>query len=567
MQYELTFSTIESRNVFAEKCGLATSESETIYIPLALLSLAKTDTSVENIALDGTGETTVIIHTVDASVLETLTIEQDLGEGTYLVTTSDPLSLYDLVGGKMDPADTPIKLMSELSGESTDLTSQDAQWARIRITSRYRPFPSTFEKIDSDYKTKPEIFIIDSGINFNHAEFQDDALETVDFFKLPSHTDYRDNLGHGTAIASAAVGSNVGLHQHAKLMNVKVVDAEKPSLLQLGQAIDAILAHHQSTPNVAKVVNCSWLVPKSFYLEQKIKSLLNSGITVVAAAGNFGDDVANYTPAGMANVITVGATDADDIAAGFNNFSTNNTANSNFGQVLDVFAPGVDVTLAKWTGGYMKPTGTSASAGYTTGAVAAIMSVSPSIQTPVSILELLFEDSTQGVLLLDNSKFSSNQNRMIHLVDGNGEIANYGDLDFYMGVFNDTIETMDGDINNLAFGSNTDVFGNSTTYSLIWDDENIKAKYEQYISLDTETGVFNITKPMEELPEGQTLEIVKFKFKQTSTVGEAFSPNLFFFATDPSRDASYDYNTDIASALENINSQSYFAAWRGAHIK
>jgi hypothetical protein len=567
MQYQLTFSTIESRNVFAEKCGLAISESETIYIPLALLSLAKTDTSVENITLDGTGETTVIIHTVDASVLETLTIEQDLGEGTYLVTTSDPLSLYDLVDGKMDPADTPIKLMSELSGESTDLTSQDAQWARIRITSRYRPFPSTFEKIDSDYKTKPEIFIIDSGINFNHAEFQDDALETVDFFKLPSHADYRDNLGHGTAIASAAVGSNVGLHQHAKLMNVKVVDDEKPSLLQLGQAIDAILAHHQSTPNVAKVVNCSWLVPKSFYLEQKIKSLLNSGITVVAAAGNFGDDVANYTPAGMANVITVGATDADDIAAGFNNFSTNNTADSNFGQVLDVFAPGVDVTLAKWTGGYMRPTGTSASAGYTTGVVAAIMSVAPSIQTPVSILELLFLDSTQGVLLLDSSKFSSNQNRMIHLVDGNGEIANYGDLDFYMGIFNDTIETIDGDINNLAFGSATDVFGNPTTYSLVWDNEDIKTKYEQYVVLDAESGVFNISKPMEALPEGQTLEIVKFKIKQTSTVGEAFSPNLFFFATDPSRDASYDYNTDIASALENINSQSYFAAWRGAAIK
>jgi hypothetical protein len=156
---------------------------------------------------------------------------------------------------------------------------------------------------------------------------------------------------------------------------------------------------------------------------------------------------------------------------------------------------------------------------------------------------------------------------MIHLVDGNGEIANYGDLDFYMGIFNDTTETIDGDINNLTFGSATDIFGNSTTYSLIWDNEEIQTKYEQYIVLDAETGIFNISKPLETLPEGQTLEIVRFKIKQTSTVGEAFSPNLFFFATDPSRDASYDYNTDIASALENINSQSYFAAWRGAYIK
>ena len=568
MQYQLTFSTIENRNVFAEKCGLATSESETIYIPLALLGVAKADTNVEDITFDGTDEITVIIHTVDASVFETVTVEQDLGEGTYIVKTSDPLALYDLVNGKMDPADAPVKLMSELSGETTDLTSPDAQWARIRITSRYRPFPTVFEKISSDYKSKPEIFVIDSGINFNHDEFEDDALDTVNFFKLDSIANYADNLGHGTAIASAIAGKNVGLQQHAKLMNVKTFDqGQKPTLLDLGEAIDAILAHHQNTPTVAKVVNCSWLVPKSFYLERKIQSLINSGITVVAAAGNFGGDVENYTPAGMPNVITVAASDADDIAAGFNNFASSQDVVTNFGEVVNLFAPGVQVTVADAAGQYIKTDGTSVSAGFVSGAAAALMSVANSVQTPETVLNLLLEDSTKGVLLVDNSKFSSNQNRMIHLVDGNGEIANYGDLDFYMGVFNDTIETMDGDINNLAFGSTTDIFGNSTTYSLIWDDEDIKTKYEQYVVLDTETGAFNITKPVEALPEGQTLEIVKFKIKQTSTVGEAFSPNLFFFATDPSRDASYDYNTDIASALENINSQSYFAAWRGAHIK
>jgi hypothetical protein len=568
MQYQLTFSTIENRNVFAEKCGLATSESETIYIPLALLGVAKADANVQGIVLDGEGELTVIINTDDAAVLETVTIEEDLGEGVYVVKTSNPLALYDLVAGKMDPADAPVKLMSELSGETTDLSSQDAQWARIRITSRYRPFPTSFEKISSDYKSKPEIFVIDSGINFNHAEFQDDALEVVDFFKINAIANYADNLGHGTAIASTIAGKNVGLQQHAKLMNVKTFDLnQKPTLLDLGAAIDAILAHHQNTPTVPKVVNCSWLVPKSFYLEQKIQSLINSGITVVAAAGNFGDDVALYSPAGMANVITVAASDSDDIAAGFNNFATSSDVTTNFGQVVDIFAPGVQVTVADVAGAYVKTDGTSISAGFVSGAAAALMSVANSVQTPETVLNLLVQDSTKGVLLVDNAKFSSNQNRMIHLVDGNGEIANYGDLDFYMGIFNDTTETMDGDINNLAFGSATDIFGNSAAYSLVWDNEDIKTKYEQYVALNSETGEFNISKPLETLPEGQTLEIVKFKIRQTSTVGEAFSPNLFFFATDPSRDASYDYNTDIASALENINSQSYFAAWRGAHIK
>lgn len=564
MQYLLTFATVDSRNVFASKCGIVSADSETIYIPLSLLRIAKIDDNITSIVVEGDTEESFIVRTANRDTLAGFTVEEDLGEGIFVVKTNDPLSLYDLVGGDMDPADLPIKFMSELDGTPATLDSPDAQWARIRISSRFRPFPTVFEKIDSDYKTKPEIFIIDSGINFSHPEFA--GLTTVDFFKLPTHADYRDNLGHGTAVASAAVGLNVGLHQHAKLMNVKVADAQKPSLLQLGQSIDAILAHHQSTPNVAKVVNMSWLTPKSFYLEEKIQKLIDSGITVVAAAGNFGDDVANYTPAGMANVITVGATDVDDIGAGFNNFSSTTVVESNFGQVLDIFAPGVLVTLAKWSGGYTRPSGTSASAGYTTGAVAALMSVAPSIQTPASILELLTKDSTKGVLLLD-SKFTANQNKMIHLVDGNGELATFSDLDFYLGIFSGTTENIDGDVNNIAFGSIKDVFDQTVEYSLSWENAAIRAKYEKYVSLNSTSGAFQITRPSESLPEGQTVEIVKFKIKQTSTVGEATSPNLFFFATDPSRDADYDYKIDIASALENINSQSYFAAWNGAHIK
>jgi len=568
MQYLLTFTTSADRNAFAEKCGLSVADSTDIYIPLSLLQVAKQDESVTDIQVDGEGEESFIIQTDDASILADLEVVSDLDNNFHLVKTSDPLTLYDLVNGKLEAAEVPIKLMSELEGSATTLDAADAQWARIRISSRFRPFPTSFEKIMSDYKTKPEIFVIDSGINFTHPEFNSTDLQKINFFKLDQFANYTDNLGHGTAVASAAVGTNVGLQQYAKLMNVKVFDTGvKPTLLDLGAAVDAILAHNQSNPAVAKVVNISWLVPKSFFLEQKIQSLINSGITVVAAAGNFGDNVANYTPAGMANVITVAASDEDDIAAGFNNFSENNEITTNFGQVIDIFAPGVDVTIAENSGGYSKTHGTSISAGFVTGSVASIMSVAPSLQSPANVLELVIKDSTKGVLLVDSTKFSSQQNRMVHLVDGNGELVNFANLDFYLGVFSGTTTTIEGDINNVAFSSSTDVFGTPTEYVLIWDDSEIENKYSQYVSLNTLTGLFEITKPEESLPIGQTLEIVKFKIKQTSTVGEAYSPNLFFFATDPSRDSDYDYATDIASTLENINSQSYFAAWRGAAIK
>ena len=361
-------------------------------------------------------------------------------------------------------------------------------------------------------------------------------------------------------MVAGIIGSNTyGVAERVTLVPVRVLDCTgSGTTASVVAGINwAVLNHLNYYNGLPAVMNLSLGGAQSTALDAAVKYATDNGIIVTVAAGNSSQDACRFSPARAPKAITVGASTRLDAVAPY----------SNIGSCVDLFAPGVQVTVADVAGEYVKADGTSISAGFVSGAAAALMSVANSVQTPETVLNLLLEDSTKGVLLVDNSKFSSNQNRMIHLVDGNGEIANYGDLDFYMGVFNDTIETMDGDINNLAFGSSTDIFGNSATYSLIWDNEDIKTKYEQYISLDAETGVFNITKPMEELPEGQTLEIVKFKFKQTSTVGEALSPNLFFFATDPSRDASYDYNTDIASALENINSQSYFAAWRGAHIK
>jgi subtilisin family serine protease len=70
-----------------------------------------------------------------------------------------------------------------------------------------------------------------------------------------------------------------------------------------------------------------------------VASTIAAGVTVVVAAGNDGADASDYSPASAPNAITVGAIDNTDARASF----------SNFGKVLDVFAPGVDVKSA-WIG-------------------------------------------------------------------------------------------------------------------------------------------------------------------------------------------------------------------------
>lgn len=70
-----------------------------------------------------------------------------------------------------------------------------------------------------------------------------------------------------------------------------------------------------------------------------VAATVNSGVTVVVAAGNSNADASNYSPASEPSAITVGAIDKTDARASF----------SNYGTPLAVFAPGVNV-LSSWIG-------------------------------------------------------------------------------------------------------------------------------------------------------------------------------------------------------------------------
>jgi len=66
-------------------------------------------------------------------------------------------------------------------------------------------------------------------------------------------------------------------------------------------------------------------------LNNAAANLVSSGVTTVAAAGNDGIDAANFSPACTPSVIAVGATSITDAKADF----------SNFGAVIDIWAPGM----------------------------------------------------------------------------------------------------------------------------------------------------------------------------------------------------------------------------------
>jgi len=88
------------------------------------------------------------------------------------------------------------------------------------------------------------------------------------------------------------------------------------------------------------VANMSLGGAKSAAMNSAAAGLVNSGVFLTAAAGGSADDAAYYSPASEPLVFTVGATDIDDSISW----------SSNYGPLVDLFAPGVDI-IAPWIGG------------------------------------------------------------------------------------------------------------------------------------------------------------------------------------------------------------------------
>jgi len=107
-----------------------------------------------------------------------------------------------------------------------------------------------------------------------------------------------------------------------------------------------------------------FLLPSPF-LPHSVAALVRSGVIVVVAAGNSDRDACNGSPAGQVDMITVGASDSNDVKPDF----------SNWGACLDIFAPGVNITAAWFEGpeSYFTASGTSMASPHGCGVAALIL--------------------------------------------------------------------------------------------------------------------------------------------------------------------------------------------------
>jgi subtilisin family serine protease len=269
-----------------------------------------------------------------------------------------------------------------------------ATWGIDRIDQRALPLSGSFGYTATGVGVNA--YVIDTGIRFSHTEFAGRAVSGYDAVDGGAADDCN---GHGTHVAGSVGGTLYGVAKAATLVGVRVLDC-RGSGTNAGviAGIDWVTANH-TRPAVA---NMSLGGGASTAVDDAVTRLINAGVPAVVAAGNgniFGiaQDACNYSPARVASAITIGATTSTDARASY----------SNYGNCVDLFAPGSSIKSAWYNGDAATNTisGTSMASPHVAGVAALYLQANPGA-TPQQVRDALYSGSTKSVVT--NSKTTNN---------------------------------------------------------------------------------------------------------------------------------------------------------------
>ena len=227
-----------------------------------------------------------------------------------------------------------------------------------------------------------DIAILDTGIDLDHADLN--VFHERSF--IPGTINADDDHGHGTHLAGVAAAKDnsfgiVGIAPGARLWAIKVLESSgMGEISTLIKGLDYINQHQNQVDVAVLSLGCEC---ESGALDIAINNSIKAGITIVVAAGNEGKDAGTFTPANNPEVITVSAIADTDGKCGGNGPPTPYGADdmlasfSNYGDVVDISAPGVDIYSTFKSNSYTKLTGTSMAAPHVAGAAALYISLHP----------------------------------------------------------------------------------------------------------------------------------------------------------------------------------------------
>ncbi|MDV6011596.1 S8 family serine peptidase [Haloechinothrix sp. LS1_15] len=255
-------------------------------------------------------------------------------------------------------------------------------WGLDRIDQRELPLDGVYR-----YETTaPDVdaYILDTGISYSHNDFEGRAEPGYDAVGDGRNGD--DCNGHGTHVAGTVGGAEHGVAKGVTLHSVRVLDCDgRGTNAGVIAGVDWVTDNHDG-PSVA---NMSLGGGASSALDDAVRNSVNAGVTYAVASGNDDADACNYSPARVAEALTVNATTSSDARSWF----------SNYGTCTDIFAPGSDITSA-WIGGDTATrtiSGTSMAAPHVAGAAALYLADNPQA-APSEVNGAITSQATEGVV-------------------------------------------------------------------------------------------------------------------------------------------------------------------------
>ncbi|GAB3662358.1 hypothetical protein GCM10027596_23660 [Nocardioides korecus] len=292
-----------------------------------------------------------------------------------------------------DPGDPGARTLATTPAPAARVTRTHPGWALDRIDQRRRP-------LDGAFTTRSQgrgvtVYVVDGLFDPTHAELGGRASVGL---RSGRHCVLESGIDHGLFVAGIVGGRRTGVAPQARLVSVgalagceggSVDSSEAQRVARIVRALDWV-ATHARRPAVA---NLSLNVPAPApTVRAAVARVVRAGVTVVAAAGNAGEDACRFPPAGLPSVVTVGGSTRTDRDAGLNH-----------GRCVDLYAPAEQVrsviSPALVPGGVVTAdeTATSWAAPYASGVAALFLSTHPHA-APARVRRWLLAHATTGAL-------------------------------------------------------------------------------------------------------------------------------------------------------------------------